>query len=335
MMKAQKQYTIAIVGATGLVGGTFLKELEERRFPVGEVRLLASARSEGTILPFYGCDCVVRTLTKDSFDGVDVALFSAGGAVSKEYAPIAAKAGALVIDNSSAWRMNQDVPLVVPEINLNDIKLKGIVANPNCSTIQAVIPLYALQKAFGLQDVLYSTYQSVSGSGQKGIADLKRTLSGEQPQFYPYDISKTAIPWIDVFLENGYTKEEMKMVEETRKILHEPTLPIVATCIRVPVEVGHGVMVQVTLQKEASLDDIKNAFRQQAGIVLRDDPENGIIPTSLDAAGNNAVYVGRIRKDLRNPKSVLFYCVADNIRKGAAGNAVQILEALVAKGGIV
>lgn len=332
-MKKKTLYNIAIVGATGLVGTNFIRVLEEEKIPVGELRLLASSKSDGRIIQAFGCDCTVQTLNESSFEGIDVALFSAGGEVSAHYAPIAVASGAVVIDNSSAWRMDKDVPLVVPEVNSEDIRGFGIIANPNCSTIQSVIPLKALQDAFGLESVLYSTYQAVSGSGVKGITDLKNTIKGELPSFYPYDISKTCIPEIDVFLENGYTKEEMKMVHETRKILHDESLPVSATCIRVPVEIGHGVLIHARLKEVVDIERVREVFSTFEGICLVDDPQNHIYPTSTMAIGNDLVYVGRIRKDLRDPKSVLFYTVADNVRKGAASNAIQILKRLIEKAG--
>ncbi len=324
-----KKYNVAVVGATGLVGRTFLEVLAEYNFPINNLTLYASARSAGKIINYQGKDYVIEELTHDAFENTEIALFSAGGDVSKEYAPIAAKKGAIVIDNSSAWRMDDNCALIVPEINIDDAYDKSpIIANPNCSTIQSVLPLKALQKVFDLKRVVYTTYQAVSGSGQKGVNDLKRTLNGEKPEFYPYDISKTCIPEIDSFLDDGYTKEEMKMTNETRKILHLPNLPVSATCIRVPVESCHGVMVMVELDRDFTVEEIKEAFKDQDGLVLYDDVKNHIYPNSLIAKGQDKVYVGRIRKDISAPNSVLFYCVADNIRKGAAGNAVQIALAL-------
>ncbi|MBQ8292752.1 MAG: aspartate-semialdehyde dehydrogenase [Bacilli bacterium] len=323
-----KKYNVAVVGATGLVGRTFLKVLEEYNFPINNLVLYASARSAGKIVNFMGKDYTIVELTKDAFDNCDIALFSAGGSVSKEYAPIAAAKGAVVIDNSSAWRMDDNCSLVVPEINMDDVYEKSnIIANPNCSTIQSVLPLKALVP-FGLKRVVYTTYQAVSGSGQKGVNDLNNTLKGEKPAFYPYDISKTCIPEIDEFLDDGYTKEEMKMTNETRKILHLPNLPVSATCIRVPVESCHGVMVMVELEKEVNLEEIKTAFKNQEGLVLYDDVKNHIYPNSVVAKDQDKVYVGRIRKDISTNNGILFYCVADNIRKGAAANAVQIALAL-------
>lgn len=324
-----KEYNVAVVGVTGLVGRTFLEVLEEYRFPIKELTLYASSKSAGKKVNYMGKEYIVKELTKDAFENIDIALFSAGGGVSKEYAPIAASKGAIVIDNSSAWRMNEDCSLIVPEINIEDVYSKNnIIANPNCSTIQSVLPLKALKDKFGLKKVVYTSYQSVSGSGQKGVDDLNRCIKGEKNQFYPYDISKTCIPEIDEFLDDGYTKEEMKMVNETRKILHLPDLLVSATCIRVPVASCHGVMIQVELEKEFTIEEVKNALSSQEGIVLYDDPKKHIYPNSIVAKGQDKVYVGRIRKDLANENSILLYCVADNIRKGAAGNAVQIAMAL-------
>lgn len=328
MSENMKKYNVAVVGATGLVGRTFLKVLEEYNFPINELVLYASSRSAGSKVNFMGKEYTIVELTKDAFDNCDIALFSAGGGVSKEFAPIAASKGAVVVDNSSAWRMEEECALVVPEINMEDIYTKSnIIANPNCSTIQSVLPLQAL-KPFGLKRIVYTTYQAVSGSGQKGVNDLAKTKAGEKPEFYPYDISKTCIPEIDSFLDDGYTKEEMKMTNETRKILHLPDLPVSATCIRVPVESCHGVMVMAELDKDFTIEEIKEAFKNQEGIVLYDDVKNHIYPNSIVAKDQDKVYVGRIRKDISTTNGILFYCVADNIRKGAAANAVQIALAL-------
>ena len=325
-----KKYNVAVVGATGLVGRTFLKVLEEYDFPINNLILYASARSKGKIVEYRGKEYVVEELTKDSFDGVEIALFSAGGSISQEYAPIAEAKGAVVIDNSSAWRMDDECALVVPEINLDDIYTKRkIVANPNCSTIQSVLPLKPLSDKYGLKRVVYTTYQAVAGSGQKGVDDLRRTKEGQKPEFYPYDISNTCIPEIDSFLDDGYSKEEMKMVNETRKILHLENLPVSATCIRVPVEVCHGVMIQVELEKEFDLEEVKQTLAAQEGIVLYDDPKNHIYPNSIVAKDKDQVFVGRIRRDISTKNGLLLYCVADNVRKGAASNAVQIALAMV------
>ena len=323
-----KKYNVAVVGGTGVVGSTFLKVLKEYNFPIKNLKVLASERSAGKEIEYDGKTYIVEKLDKDSFEGIDIALFSAGGNVSLEYAPIAAKAGAVVIDNSSAWRNDPTLPLVVPEVNPDDIRNNGIIANPNCSTIQAIVPLKALSD-YGLKRINYTTYQAVSGSGMKGINDLKNTLEGKDPAFYAYPISQTCVPEIDVFLDNGYTKEEMKMVNETRKMLHMPSLPISATCIRVPVANCHGVVVNVELEKEFDLEDIRKIFANYPGLVLVDDPKNHIYPVATMANGNDSIYVGRIRRDLSVPNGLIFYTVADNIRKGAASNAVQIAKYIV------
>ncbi|MBO5926296.1 MAG: aspartate-semialdehyde dehydrogenase [Clostridia bacterium] len=325
-----RNYNVAVVGATGLVGSTFLKVLKEYNFPIKNLTLFASERSAGKTVTYDGKDYVVQKLEEGCFEGIEIALFSAGGSVSEKWAPEAEKSGAVVIDNSSAWRMVNDCALIVPEINLNAFdNARKIVANPNCSTIQSVLPLKPLNDKFGLKRVVYSTYQAVSGSGQKGKDDLIRTLKGEEPQFYPYNISKTCIPHIDVFLDNGYTKEEIKMVNETRKILNMPNLPVSATCVRVPVLNAHAVAIMVELEKPFTLEEVRKAFEEQKGIVVVDDFKNLKYPVSTIANDNDAVYVGRIRKDLSSNNGLLFYAVSDNIRKGAAANAVQIAEALI------
>jgi len=323
-----KKYDIIIAGATGKVGQTFLKVLEEYNFPINRLKLLASARSVGKEFTVLGKTYAVEEMTADAFDGYELAFFSAGGDMSKKFAPIARDKGLVVIDNSSAWRMNEEIGLVVPEINIEDSTKNKIIANPNCSTIQSVVPLNAL-KPFGIKQINYTTYQAVSGSGQKGSDDLARTLNGEEPKFYPHNISKTCIPEIDVFTENGYTKEEMKMVHETRKILHLPNLPISATCVRVPIDNGHGVMVQVQFAQSFELPQIMEAFQNQEGVVVVDNGPEHLYPTATMATGTDSVYVGRIRKDLGIENSLLFFCYADNIRKGAAANAVQIAVKMI------
>ena len=325
-----KKYNVAVVGATGLVGSTFLKVLNEYNFPIETLTLFASERSAGKTVQYAGQDYTIKALKEGCFDGIEIALFSAGGSVSEQWAPEAEKSGAVVIDNSSAWRMAKDCALIVPEINLDAFdNARKIVANPNCSTIQSVLPLKPLNDKFGLKRVVYSTYQAVSGSGQKGKNDLIRTLKGEAPEFYPYNISQTCIPHLDSFLDDGYTKEEIKMVNETRKILNMPDLPVSATCVRVPVLNAHAVSIMVELDKPFTLDEVREAFKAQKGIVVVDDFKNNKYPVTTIANDNDAVYVGRIRKDLSSPNGILFYCVSDNIRKGAAANAVQIAEALI------
>ena len=325
-----RKYNVAVVGATGLVGSTFLKVLKEYDFPIKELTLFASSRSAGKEIEYNGQKYIVKELKEGCFEGIEIALFSAGGEISTKWAPEAEKSGAVVIDNSSAWRMAEDCALIVPEINVDDFgACRKIVANPNCSTIQSVLPLKPLKENFGLKRVVYTTYQAVSGSGQKGKNDLIRTLNGEEPEFYPYNISKTCIPHIDSFLDNGYTKEEIKMVNETRKILHMPNLPVSATCVRVPVLNSHAVCIMVELEKPFTLDEIRNAFASQEGIVVLDDPKNNIYPVATVSNDNDKVYVGRIRKDLSCENGIIFYCVSDNIRKGAAANAVQIAKKLI------
>lgn len=326
-------YNIAIVGASGLVGGTFLKVLEERDLPIKNLYLFASARSAGKKVIFKGKTLIIEELTENSFDkGIDIALFSAGGDISKRFAPIAREKGIIVVDNSSAWRMDENVPLVVPEVNPEEIfKNKGIIANPNCSTIQSVIPLKIIDDLYGIKRVVYSTYQAVSGSGIKGIEDLQRGLRGEDPKTYPHSIANNCLPHIDLFLENGYTKEEEKMINETRKILNKKDLPITATCVRVPVLNGHSISINVELEKEVDLEKLKTKFRETKGIILEDDVKNNIYPLATEASGTDEVYVGRLRKDFSIEKGLNLWVVADNIRKGAATNAVQIAEILMKK----
>lgn len=326
-------YNIAIVGASGLVGGTFLKVLEERDLPIKNLYLFASARSAGKEVIFKGKTLVIEELTENSFDReIDIALFSAGGDISKKFAPIASEKGVIVVDNSSAWRMDENVPLVVPEVNPEDIfKNNGIIANPNCSTIQSVVPLKIIDELYGIKRVVYSTYQAVSGSGIKGIEDLQRGLKGEEPKTYPHPIVNNCLPHIDSFLENGYTKEEEKMINETRKILNKKNLPITATCVRVPVLNGHSISINVELEREANLEELKAKFRETKGIVLEDDVKNNRYPLATEANGTDEVYVGRLRKDFSIEKGLNLWVVADNIRKGAATNAVQIAEILMKK----
>lgn len=325
-----KSHSFAVVGATGLVGRTFLKVMEEYQLPIASLRLFASPNSAGKKLPFEGKEYVVEELKKGCFEGVDFALFSAGGSVSAKWAPVAAEEGALVVDNSSQWRMHDDCALIVSEINIADRFGKSkIIANPNCSTIQSVLPLKPLDDLFHLTKVTYTTYQAVSGSGKKGLDDLERCQKGEKNQFYPYDISKTCIPEIDIFYDDGYSKEEMKMVNETRKILHRPDLRVSATCIRVPVPVAHGVMMQAEFEKPVNAEKAREALASYPGIKVLDDPKNHVYPVSTIARGTDYVYVGRIRKDLAVDNGLLLYSVADNVRKGAASNAVQIVKKII------
>ena len=324
---------IAVVGATGVVGTTFLKVLEERNFPFEDLYLMASARSAGKIVTFKGKDYVVEELNEHSFDKpIDIALFSAGGSTSAKYAPIAAEHGVIVVDNSSQWRMDENVPLVVPEVNPQDIGWnKGIIANPNCSTIQAMVALKPLQDKYGIKRVVYSTYQAVSGSGMKGINDLKNGLEGKDDdlQAYAHPIAGNCLPHIDVFMDNGYTKEEMKMINETHKILGDEDIRVTATTVRVPVFDSHSESINIELEKPFEIEDVMELFRNAPGIVLQDDVANNVYPLARDAAGTDEVYIGRIRRDYSVENGLNIWVVADNIRKGAATNAIQIAEQLL------
>jgi aspartate-semialdehyde dehydrogenase len=317
--------SVAIVGATGLVGQTFLKVIDEYNIPLNNIKLFASERSRGKKVLFKEQELTVEVITDGSFKGIDFALFSAGASTSLKYAKQAVSEGAIVIDNSSAFRMNKDVPLVVPEVNLEDAFNQPLIANPNCSTIQCMLPLKPLDDHFGIHSIEYNTYQAVSGSGQKGIDDLLRTNNNQENSFYPYNISKTCIPQIDTFLEDGYTKEEHKMMDETRKILHNDSLLVSATCVRVPIMHSHAVSIRVTLKNKATLNQVIQAISSFKNVIMLDDPANQIYPVSTVSNGNDFVYVGRIREDKILPNTFLLYVVADNIRKGAAANAVQIM----------
>lgn len=326
-----KKYNIAIVGATGMVGRTFLKVLEEIKLPAENYYLFSSNRSAGTKLTFLGKEFTVEELTEESFDrGIDIALFSAGATTSKKFAPIAASKGCVVIDNSSAWRMDKNIPLVVPEVNPNDIKWNnGIIANPNCSTIQAVVALKPLHDAYKIKRVVYSTYQAVSGAGLGGYMDLKNGLEGKPPKKFPYPIANNCLPHIDVFLENGYTKEEMKMVDETRKILGNQNLKITATTVRVPVFDCHSESINVEFENQFDLGELKQLLKESPGIIIEDDLDNNIYPQALTAAGKNETFIGRIRRDESVESGMNMWVVADNIRKGAATNTIQIAEVLI------
>lgn len=322
---------LAVVGATGMVGRTFIKVLEERKFPVKNLYLFASSKSKGQKLIFNKKEYAVEELNKDSFKkDIDIALFSAGGEISKKFAPIAKDNGVIVVDNSSAWRMNKEVPLIVPEVNPQDIKWnKGIIANPNCSTIQCVVPLKPLHDLLGIKRIVYSTYQAVSGSGIGGIKDLENGINGIPPQKYPYSIAYNCLPHIDIFMENGYTKEEMKMIDETKKILNDSSLKITATAVRVPVKYGHSVSINLEFNKSFSVEEVKEILRKSKGIIVQDDTENNIYPMAINAEQKDEVYVGRIRRDFSLENGINMWVVADNIRKGAATNTVQIAELLL------
>ena len=331
-------YTVAVVGATGAVGQQMVACLEERRFPVARLVPLASERSIGKKVTFLGKEIPVEVLTKDSFDGVEIALFSAVGGISMEYGPIAARAGAVVVDNSSAWRMDPEVPLVVPEVNPLDIGLyskTGIIANPNCSTIQMVVALKPLHDAARLKRVVVSTYQAVSGTGQKAVDELaeqvRALLSCQETKnkVYPHRIAFNCLPHIDVFLPNGYTKEEMKMVNETKKILGDDSIRVTATTVRVPVFYGHSEAVNIETERKLTPDEARQLLAVAPGVKVVDNPAKNEYPMPLDAAGQDLTLVGRIREDFSIENGLNFWVVADNLRKWAATNAVQIAEILI------
>lgn len=327
-----KQYKVAVVGATGMVGRKMLEVLAEHKVPVGELVPFASARSAGGKIEFCGKEYEIIELTEQNVKAckADYALFSAGAGVSKTFAPIFAECGAVVIDNSSQWRMDESVPLVVPEVNPAAIKLnRGIIANPNCSTIQAVVVLAPLHKAFGIKRIVYSTYQAVSGAGVGGYNDLLGGISGEAPKKFPRPIFANVLPHIDVFLPSGYTKEEEKMIKETRKILGDDSLRITATTVRVPVYYGHSESINVEFEKPATADEVRKVLEKADGIVVMDDSANAVYPTPRELENRDEVFVGRIRQDESVPSGVNLWVVADNIRKGAATNAVQILEYII------
>lgn len=325
---------IAVIGATGLVGHTMIKVLEQRNFPIEKLYCFASARSKGQAILFRGDTLYVDELNEESFSAdIDFALFAAGSDVAKQYAPLAKEKGIVVIDNSSAFRMDPNVPLVVPEVNPEAIrKHQGIIANPNCSTIQSVVPLGVLHKFYKIKRIVYSTYQAVSGSGVKGLRDLERGMKGEAATFYPHPIAYNCLPHIDSFLTNGYTKEEMKMIQETKKILNDDQIQVTATTVRVPIDYGHSIAINVELFKPFSLDEVKTKLSQKEGIVVLDKPEENLYPTPVHVKEKDEVYVGRIRRDESIANGLNLWVVADNIRKGAATNAVQIAELLLKEG---
>jgi aspartate-semialdehyde dehydrogenase len=332
---------VAVVGATGAVGRTMIQVLLEKQLPITELRLLASVRSAGRTVTVGGRDHTVGLATPEAFEGVDIALFSAGGGTSKELAPEAAKRGCTVIDNSSAWRMDPDVPLVVSQVNPDDLAWhEGIIANPNCSTMQLVPPLMALRDAVGLQRVIVDTYQAVSGTGGKAIKELQAQVEAHvaaapiEAGVYPHQIAFNALPQVDVFLENGYTKEEWKVVTESRKILHLPDLRVSSTAVRIPVFVAHSEAVHVETVEPISPDRARTLFAAVPGVVVQDDPSTSTYPLATQAAGSDEIFVGRVRQDLSidGGRGLAFWVVSDNLRKGAATNAVQIAEILVERG---
>lgn len=338
-----KQLTVAVVGATGAVGTKMMEQLIKRNFPIGDIKFLASARSAGKPIEFNGKTYTIEEATPEAFEGVNVALFSAGGSVSAVLAPEAAKRGAVVIDNTSHFRMDPEVPLVVPEVNRGDLaKHKGIIANPNCSTIQMMAALEPIRHAFGLTKIIVSTYQAVSGAGISAIQELKAQSenwdagkdveanilpSGSDKRHYP--IARNVIPQIDKFTDNGFTYEEMKMINETKKIMHAPELKVAATCVRVPVVSGHSESVYIEVEKEATVQEVFEVLRSAPGVVLQDDIATQTYPMPIYAEGEDATYVGRIRQDLDNKKGFHLWIVSDNLLKGAALNSIQIAEAML------
>lgn len=338
-----KTYNVAIMGATGAVGQQMKDQLEKRKFPIGNIKFLSSKRSAGTAIEFNGQSYTVEEATPDSFDGIDIALFSAGGSVSEKFAPEAVKRGAIVVDNTSAFRMNEEVPLVVPEVNKEALKShSGVIANPNCSTIQMVCALQPLKERFGLNKVIVSTYQAVSGAGIDAINELKdqaadfdnaataeaKVLPVKSAELH-YPIAFNAVPQIDQFADNGFTLEEMKMINETKKIMNAQSLAVAATCVRLPVVTGHSESVYAEFDSAPTLEQVRDALRTAPGVILQDDPSKQEYPMPLMAAGKDEVFVGRIRQDLDNPNGYHLWIVSDNLIKGAALNSVQIAEALI------
>ncbi|NCO68390.1 MAG: aspartate-semialdehyde dehydrogenase [Nitrospirae bacterium CG_4_10_14_0_8_um_filter_41_23] len=335
-MLKKKKYIVAVVGATGAVGNEMIATLVGRDFPVERLRLFASERSEGKIMEFKDAEIPVEALNEDSFNGIDIAFFSAGAERSKIWAPVAAKSGCVVVDNSSQWRMDPEVPLVVPEVNPHDLKWhKGIIANPNCSTIQMVVVLKPLHDSARIKRVVVTTFQSVSGTGQKAMDELLQQTTALlnfkeiKCNVYPYQIAFNVIPHIDKFLENGYTKEEMKMVNETKKILGDTSIRITATTVRVPVFRSHSESLNIETEKKLTADEVRAILSEAPGVIVYDAPDKNIYPLPIDAAGKDETYVGRIREDESIENGINMWIVADNLRKGAALNAVQIAEKLI------
>ena len=336
MLKKKSKYTVAVAGATGLVGREMIEILEERNFPVGELVMLASDRSEGERVAFKGKNVVVRRLDRDSFKDVDIALFSAGAERSLEFAPAAVKSGAIVIDNSSAFRMDPKVPLIVPEINAHAVEgHSGIIANPNCSTIAMVLVLKPIHDKAKIKRVVVTTFQSVSGTGKKGMDELAQqtvallNFKDVETKVYPHQIAFNCLPHIDAFLDNGYTKEEMKMVNETRKIMEDDSIGVTATTVRVPVFRCHAESVNIETDTKISANEVRAVLAAAPGIIVFDDPKKNIYPLAMDVVGKDEVYVGRIREDESLPNGINLWLVSDNLRKGAALNAVQIAELLI------
>lgn len=326
-----KKFKVAIVGATGLVGMSVLQVLEEKNLPIETYGLFASKQSAGMTVSILGKDYVIEELTENSFDrGFDFAIFSAGGETSKKYAPIATEKGCIVIDNSSYFRMNDDVPLVVPEVNLEDAyHHHGIISNPNCSTIQAMLPLKALEDKYHIKRIVYSTYQAVSGAGKDALCDLEN-INNEKPlKKFPYPIYNNCLPHIDIFMDNGYSKEELKMINETKKILHRPDLKITATAVRIPVQNSHSESINVEFEKDFDLEDLVSTLKNFPNLIVEDDLSSNLYPMAITATGHDEVFVGRIRRDESVKSGINLWVVADNIRKGAASNAIQIMEKLM------
>ena len=332
--------SVAVVGASGAVGEVMIRLLQERKFPVGSIRFLASERSAGKAITFRGESFPIEALTDRSFEGVDIVLSSTPAALSKQFSPVAAREGAVVVDNSSAFRMDPEVPLVVPEVNPGDVaRHKGIIANPNCSTIQMVVALKPLHDAARVRRVVVSTYQAVSGAGQKGIHELRSQVEARvhgreapAPAKFAHPIAYNLVPQIDDFLPSGYTKEEMKMVYETRKIMGDDSIDVCPTCVRVPVANSHSESILVETERPITPEEARALWSRAPGVVVVDDPANRLYPLPAAADGRDEVFVGRIRQDLHRPDALLFWCVSDNLRKGAATNAVQIAEELVKLG---
>ena len=334
----KEEYNIAIVGATGAVGEELREVLEDRQFPVGELRLLASERSAGQFLAFQGRQVRVSLLKEESFENIDIALFSAGGKVSAKFAPAAVAAGAVVVDNTAFFRMEPNIPLVVPEVNAKEIanyKNRGIIANPNCSTIQMVVALKPIHDAARIKRIVVSTYQSVSGAGRMAMEELSQQVAALfngrelKKEKFPHQIAFNCIPHIDVFMDDGYTKEEWKMIHETRKILGEASLPMTATTVRVPVFCSHSESVNVETEKKLTVEQAKALLREAPGVIVADEPENNLYPMAIEATGKDATYIGRIREDDSVANGLNLWVVADNLRKGAALNTVQIAEILI------